>query len=117
MIKPVGENTVTFCRGEAGHGLEAARKVGSGLEDGGINNFLRNASNKKRLQDVGPKVLVLGEVSKQLWEVTQRHVRPSVCLSAQNSWIPTGRIPVKNDTGDSLYSLAVGRFVVKIRQK
>jgi len=28
MSKPVGENTVAFRRGEAGHGLEAARKGG-----------------------------------------------------------------------------------------
>jgi hypothetical protein len=80
MSKAVGENTVAFRRREVGDGLEAARKGGggSGLENGG-NNFFRNASNKKRLPDVGPKELVLSELSKQLRKVTQRHFRPSVC--------------------------------------
>jgi hypothetical protein len=73
-----------------GHSLEAVRKGGgtqsggckeggweSGLENGG-NKFFRNASNNKSYPDVGPEVLVLGEVSKQLRKVTQRHTRPSV---------------------------------------
>jgi hypothetical protein len=79
MSKPVGENTVAFRTGEVGHGLEAVRKEGGGsdLENGG-NKFFRNASNKKRYPDVRTTVLVLGEVSKQLRKLTQRHVRPSV---------------------------------------